>query len=133
MHHYNMKLLTNNKGFAIIVIPLTLAIIGLVGAGVIVSVDYEKDLAEKRDIQRQEDIVVIQDKLNVYYSENQSYPSQKDEAFNSQDILNETLGEIPQDPLTSKGLAYLYWSDSQVYTLRYFMETTNEEVVVFSE
>lgn len=128
-----MKSITNQKGFAIFVIPLTLAILGLVGTGVIAGIDHEKDLAIKRDIQRTADIITIQNKLADYHSEYQDYPSQKNETLNGQDVLRNALGNIPQDPLSYKGLSYWYWSNSQIYTLRYFKEQTKEEVVIFSQ
>lgn len=120
------------QGFAIIAIPLTLAIIGLIGTGAFASLDHKKGVLSHHDNQRVQDIAILQEKLNSYYSSKQTYPVQKDETKNGQDILKEALGKIPQDPSTGN-FSYIYWSDGRSYTLRYFKEATHEEIVVFSQ
>ena len=112
-------------------IPLTLAIIGLIGTGVFAEIDHGKNLELKRDLQRQEDVLVIQDKLSAFYREQQAYPVQKDQSFNGEVVLEEVLGEVPSDPVEKN--SYWYWSDGQSYTLRYLTEETKEEVVIFSQ
>lgn len=125
--------MTNQKGFAVIVIPLTLAILGLLGSGVLANIDHAKGLAEKRNEQRKADMVVLQEKLKSYQTEHKSYPVQKKETIHGQDILTQALGSIPKDPLTDKGLSYGYWSDGQSYNLWYFSETTRQQIVIFGQ
>ncbi len=123
----------DKKGAVILVIPLALAIIGLVSTGVMAGIDHEKELVKQRDIKRKEDIQAVQNKLTEYNSQNNNFPFQNDEASNGYEALVNALGEVPQDPSASENISYYYWSDGQVYTLRYMLEETNEEIVVFSE
>ena len=127
-----MKKVSNQKGFAVIAIPLTLAIIGLIGTGAFAGLDHKKGVLSHHDSQRARDALVIQEKLSVYHSVNKIYPVQKDETKNGQNVLKEALGQIPQDP-SAASFSYIYWSDGHSYTLRYFKEATHEEVVVFSQ
>jgi len=123
----------NQKGFAIIAIPLTLAILGLLGSGVLANMDHAKGLAEKRDEQRKADMVVLQEKLKSYQTEHKTYPVQKKETIHGQDVLLVALKEIPKDPLAASGLSYGYWSDGQSYNLWYFSEITRQQIVVFGQ
>ncbi|MCX6785981.1 MAG: type II secretion system protein [Candidatus Komeilibacteria bacterium] len=125
--------MTNQKGFAIIAIPLTLAILGLIGSSVFANLDHAKGLEGKRDEQRKADMVVLQDKLKTYQAEHKTYPVQKKETVHGQDILAAALKEIPRDPLSGSGLSYGYWSDGQSYNLWYFSEITRQQMVVFGE
>jgi len=124
-----MSILSDKKGVIMLAIPLTLALIGLLGTGVFAEMDHEKNLAGKRDIKRQSDVSAIQDKLTDFYYQHQAYPIQKDQSKSGQEALTEALGEIPSAPSGS----YWYWSDGQFYSLRYLSETTKSEVMVFSQ
>lgn len=131
---YSMNKKINNRfGFIIAAIPLTLAIIGVIGTSAFANYDYQKSLVNVRDQQRKQNTVLIAEKLAAYYSINNSYPLQKNQADNGQAILTSVLGDIPKDPLKQKGWSYLYWSNEQTYTLRYILEATGEEKVIFGE
>jgi hypothetical protein len=124
--------MTNQKGLAIIAIPLTIAILGLLSTGAWATFDHEKNLVKQRDAQRLTDMILVQEKLTNYFLVNQQYPLQKDEASNGWEILESYLGDLPDDPLTNKGWSYVYWSDSKSYTLRFMLEVSLEEQVIFS-
>jgi len=114
-----------------VVIPLTMAILGLIGTGALATIEHEKNLAYERDQQRLADISSVQGKLDDYYLKNSAHPLQKDEATDGWKVLQSYLDNLPNDPLNSKGWSYAYWSDSKSYTLRYMQEETMEERVVF--
>jgi len=123
----------NQKGFVLAGISITLAILGLVGTGAFVNIDHQKSVSHQRDAVRQADVLVIRQKLADYYTANQKYPIQKNQADNGQAVLKTDLGDIPVDPLTGKGWFYWYWSNGQSYTLRHLSEISREEKVLFSE
>lgn len=122
----------NNLGFTIIAVPLTLALVSLLGSGALATISYSKTLADHRDNQRQQDMAVVQQKLNDYHTQNSSYPVQKDDSNNSWEILKQSLSDLPVDPLAEQGWSYYYWSDGQVYNLRYIQERSMEEQVIYS-
>jgi len=126
-----MNIYSNKKGAIILVIPLTLALLGLIGTGVFAEMDHEKNLESKRDLQRKEDILDIQTSLADFYANNSAFPIQKDQSVSGFSVLEQALGRIPNDPLEAN--FYWYWSDGQFYSLRYLSEQTNAEVVVFSQ
>lgn len=123
----------NQKGFVLAAIPLTLAILGLLGTGALAGVDYHKSSAQHRDAQRQADILVIQSKLAEFKVVNKNYPTQKNQADNGQQVLKTSLGAIPADPLSAKDFSYWYWSDGQSYTLRHFVETSRTEKIYYNQ
>lgn len=123
----------NQKGFIFAAIPITLAILGLVGTGAFAGVDRHKNTVHQRDAQRATDIQVIGAKLSEYKTANSKYPLQKNQSTSGMEVLEAVLGAIPNDPLSSKGWTYSYWSDETVYTLRYMSEATHFEVVIFGE
>ena len=121
----------NQKGFAIIIVPITIVILGLLGTGAVAALEHEKSVSHERDWQRHKDIQLVQDKLAGYFSENNEYPLQKDEGIYGWDVLKDYIEDLPEEPLTDKGWSYAYWSDGLSYTLRYMLEETLEEQVVF--
>ena len=125
--------MTNQKGLAIIAIPLTIAILGLLSTGALATLDHGKNLVKQRDEQRKVDMLLVQAKLAEYQKNNQAYPLQKNETISGWQALENDLGDLPNDPLKSKGWSYIYWSDSQSYTLRYLLEASLEEQVIFSD
>jgi len=125
--------MTNQKGSIILAIPLTLALIGLLGTGVFTGLDHEKEVLQNRDNQRKQDITLIESRLADYHAQYQVYPVQKNEADNDLAVLQEAFNDISQDPMFLKGMSYRYWSDGQAYTLRYMSEASHQEIVVFSE
>ena len=70
----------NQKGFVLAGISITLAILGLVGTGAFVNIDHQKSVSHQRDAVRQADVLVIRQKLADYYTANQKYPIQKNQA-----------------------------------------------------
>jgi len=125
--------MNNQKGFVLAGISLTLAILGLVGTSAFANADHQKSAAHQRDVVRQADVQLIQKKLADYYSTNKTYPIQKNQADNGQEVLKKDLGDIPADPLAAKGGSYWYWSNGEAYTLRYLSEVSREEKVIFGQ
>lgn len=124
--------MTNQKGLIVLAIPLTIAILGLIGTGALATFDHEKSLVKQRDEQRAADIAMAQEELKNYFIGRQQYPLQKDEAINGWQILKNSINNLPDDPLANKGWSYAYWSDGKSYTVRYMLEQTSVEQVVFS-
>ncbi|MFA6304796.1 MAG: hypothetical protein WCV73_02950 [Patescibacteria group bacterium] len=122
--------MTNQKGFAVVVIPLILATIGLISTGVMANIDHEKSVAIKEGDYRRVEVESLQKKLAEYYVARKSYPIVKTDGLASQNALVEALGDLSIDLSEVSGLSY--WSgDGLSYTIRYFSK--NQEIVVFSQ
>lgn len=125
--------MTNQKGVVVVLIPLMLAAIGLVSTGVMANIDHEKSQAVKRDQQRAADIQIIKNKLADYYQANKTYPLEKRENAKAAQVLQQYLGDLPDDPLKDKGIHFIYWSDNLAFTLTYFSEVNHHFEVIFSD
>gem|GEM_PF-3392031 len=125
--------MTNQKGIVVVLIPLILVAIGLISTGVVANIDHEKSQAIKRDEVRSADIKIIKSKLTDYYNQNKKYPVERKENASAAVALQSALGELPNDPLTAKGLTYGYWSgDGLAFTLTYFSEANRHFEIVYS-
>lgn len=125
-----LKLAKNSqKGFITVALPVAITIIGLATASILGNNLKE---IKVRDNQRHQDIVAITGSLKSYYGNKHSYPIQAEQAINGLESLKQVIKNVPQDPLFEQGWTYSYWSNGQSYTLRYFLEETKQEKVVFS-
>lgn len=105
------------KGFTLVEILLTIAIIGVLLGVVIITVDPVQQFANARNDQRQNDVSIIALAIEQYYNENGRFPGgidqtskeicrgvcQTSETQVSLTVINELIsgGEIPIDPLAS--------------------------------
>lgn len=95
-----------NKGFTLIEMLIVIAIIGILSSMILVGLGSAR--AKARDSRRISDIRQIQNGLEIYYSNNQTYASGDSTALYAA-ILN-----LPADP---QGPKYLYSGASQSYQL----------------
>lgn len=95
-----------NKGFTLIEMLIVIAIIGILSSMILVGLGSAR--AKARDSRRISDIRQIQNGLEIYYSNNQTYASGDSTALYAA-ILN-----LPADP---QGPKYLYSGTSQSYQL----------------
>lgn len=120
------------KGFTIIELMVSIAIIAILTALIIVSFSNIK--AKNRDARRMEDLKSISNALNLYYSTAHQFPTSTggsteyiDGATDAMSIALESAGNIPQaptDPLNSGNYRYTYQSANGTdYTLGFCLET----------
>ncbi|HWY79052.1 MAG TPA: hypothetical protein VNW29_01715 [Candidatus Sulfotelmatobacter sp.] len=64
-----------------------------------------------RDVQRQNDAIVIQNALNAYYQKNQQYPSALD------NLMPSFVSSLPHDPQSSAGYSYKMLDKGKNYEL----------------
>lgn len=100
------KMKKNNnwaKGFSLIELLVVIAIIGILAAGG--GVYYSQARKQSRDLKRQSDLAAIQSALELYYSDNKSYPA----GYNNTALKVLTsegyLTQLPKDP---EGTDYFY-------------------------
>lgn len=113
-----------NLGFTMVELIVVIAILGLLSTIGLVS--FRSAQIKGRDAQRKNDLSQIQKALEMYLSDNQSYPDSLPEAGEAWKDPNEDqtiyMKEVPQDP---KFGAYAYSSDGASYALCARLE--NEE------
>lgn len=117
-----------NKGFTLIELLVVIAIIGLLSTLAVVALDSAREKA--RDSKRLSDLKQVQTALELYYTDQGSYPTEvqpvelgtgnvaclNSSGFAATLCTNPYMGVIPDDP--SNGGAYLYTSaDGTTYSI----------------
>lgn len=76
----------NNKGFTLIELLITIAILGILAAGVIATINPVKRLNQANDAKTKSDIGQIASALGSYYTEKGYYPSALSELVTNGDL-----------------------------------------------
>jgi len=120
-----------NKGFTLIELLVVVAVLGLLAAIVLFSVDGIK--SKSRDARRVADIKSIQEGLAMYSNNNQAYPI-FDGYITGSDSMSTDLESdggingVPADPINDAmgGVTYRYYYQSTQgsdYVIQYYLET----------
>lgn len=119
------------KGFTLIEFLVVVAIMMLLGAIVLVSL--EKSKARSRDTKRVTDIQSISQTLNIYQNNEQAYPIYtgyitSDDPMSLALETSRLISNVPVDPFNREveGLIYKYYyqsADAKTYLLRFCQET----------
>ncbi len=96
-----------NKGFSLIELMVSIAIIAILTALIIVNIASSR--AKARDAKRISDIAQIQLALEQYFTKNGFYPKSVDNYVN--DIYSEYISTQPKDPLSNSTADYVYAPD----------------------
>ena len=133
-----MKNKTNKSGFTLIELLVVIAIIGLLSSVVLASLNTARSKA--RDVKRKEDLVELRSALQMYYSDNGSYPLQYGPGWGGvttavgcgtnggtsganayiSGLTPTYISTLPTDPGTSSSYScqgYLYFSDGANYKI----------------
>ncbi|TSD03148.1 MAG: putative General secretion pathway protein GspG [Parcubacteria group bacterium Athens0714_16] len=120
---------TNKKGFTILELMVSVAIIAILTSIILVTISGIKE--RSRDVRRLSDVNEIQKALNLYFSSHNIFPVfpveiniTGDDAFSEILISEKNMPAVPTDPLPTYG-AYTYQSNSggTNYSLGFCMET----------
>jgi len=120
-----------NKGFTLVELLVVIAVVGLLAAIALFSIDGIK--SKSRDTRRVADIKSIQEGLAMYHNDNQSYPI-FDGYITGSDVVSAGLKSdggmngAPVDPVDSLmgGVTYRYYYQSTQgsdYVIQYYLET----------
>jgi len=95
------------KGFTLVELLVAMTIFAIVSSMALVS--FRSSRISSRDAKRKADLEQIRSALEMYRTDNGTYPSG----------LGELSGylEVPSDPLSGSGRDYYYLSGGQTYTL----------------
>lgn len=128
----------HKSGFTLIELLVVVAIIGVLASVVLASLNTAR--AKGRDARRQSDIHQIQNALELYYTDNGSYPNggwyiSNGSSWNTlQTALSPYMSQLPHDPAETAGTPYSgnysygyfaasYGCPGQWYMLVYVLET----------
>lgn len=123
----------NKKGFTLIELLVVIAIIGLLATLAVVALSSARTKA--RDSKRLSDMKQVQTALELYYTDQNSYPSQTltlgsatTSCLTTAGFVapaacdaNAYMGQVPADPLAAQ--SYVYSSTGTVYTITATLET----------
>jgi len=120
-----------NKGFTLIELLVVVAVLGLLAAIVLFSVDGVR--SKSRDTRRVADMRSVQEGLAMYHNDNQTYPI-FDGYITGSDIMsvalknNGSMNGVPTDPVNDLmgGVTYKYYYQSTQgndYVIEYYLET----------
>ncbi len=118
-----------HAGFTLIELTVVIAILGIMAGTLIVIVNPLGQLQKARDTQRKSDLRRIQSALEMYRSDNGSYPALLNDCsgkFGSPDCSIIYMSIIPTDP---KGGSYIYTPGGTPvvsYTLSACLENVND-------
>ncbi len=144
---------SRSRGFTIVELLIVITVIGILAAIVIVA--YNGIQTRARDSRRQDDVQVITQALELYYTDNNQYPTAGGSAVmgaswsttadaswqNLVTALKPYLGSVPADPistagvslLTATGFNYAYrtgancgTTNNQMYLLVYRFESASQ-------
>jgi len=121
----------NKKGFTLIELLIVIAIIGLLSTLAVVALGSAR--VKARDSKRLADLKQVQTALELYYSENNSYPAGSginlgddtnyclnSEGFKAKGCTNAYMPMVPTDPNTD--VYYVYTAASSTYSISASLE-----------
>lgn len=120
-----MKTVQNKKGFTLIELLIVIAIIGLLATLAIVSLTTAQQKA--RDTKRVADLKQLQNAVELYYSENSTYPVSAAATWASFGTsISSYITNIPQDPTNTGTSVYSYASNNTntEYVIKAQLENT---------
>ncbi len=107
----------SQKGFTLIELLVAIVMLGLLAATLILFIDPIKQLNKARDAQRENNLKQVQDALDTYYNDNNSYPQSITfgQPFESANGSAEYFNKLPQDPdCVSGGSCYQYVTNTTI-------------------
>ncbi|MFH1129215.1 MAG: prepilin-type N-terminal cleavage/methylation domain-containing protein [Patescibacteria group bacterium] len=117
-------------GFTLVELLVVVAIIGLLGGMVVISIQNVK--AKSRDTKRTTDVNSINTALGLYHNTYSTYPSFSgfitgSDAFSVALKGSGLISTVPVDPLNSGDYKYYYQSDAdgQDFYFEYYLETNS--------
>lgn len=124
------------SGFTLLELVTVMAILSIL-AGILFG-NFTNSLMKGRDSRRKEDLSNVQKALEVYYYENNLYPTTAvgllgglpwTSALTDTKAFPKTfMQKLPQDPFTSAGYRYDYQSDGSYYKLYTCLENVEDPV-----
>lgn len=128
------KLMHNKKGFTLIELLVVIAIIGLLSTLAVVALNSAR--LKSRDAKRVSDIKQIQTSLELYFNDQNAYPTATATVgsgayaclgtggFGSSACAGAYMGQVPAAPTPPTGNVYVYTSAGTTYTIAFTLEGT---------
>lgn len=127
-----LNLKTNQKGFSLTELMITISIISTLGT--VSAAKLDGALSATRDANRKMNIRQVQTALELYYDDNLSYPeyqgSSSDASWSAlksalENPEKQYISALPNDPLSKDKYIFKYWSDGDKFKISYELEDEN--------
>ncbi len=117
------------RGFTIVELILVIGIIGILTGGVISAINVPLQLQKARDGQRKTDLLKIQSALELYRTDQGSYPSSiasgtPIQSPDGQSVYMKSVPWDPKDPIVR--YQYCFYNNNSKYALRACLENTSD-------
>ncbi len=109
----------NKKGFTLIEVLVVVAIVVILAS--MAFMFYGVSRTKSRDSVRKSDLREIQNALNLYIEDNQTYPE------NLLELSGSYLNKLPNDPSTDSDYLYAVSSNGNRYELNAILELNHDE------
>lgn len=109
----------NKKGFTLIEVLVVVAIVVILAS--MAFMFYGVSRTKSRDSVRKSDLREIQNALNLYVEDNQTYPE------NLLELSGSYLNKLPNDPSTDSDYLYAVSSNGNRYELNAILELNHDE------
>src|SRR3989338_9469559 len=124
----------SKKGFTLLELVTVMAILAIL-AGILFG-NFTSSLIKGRDSKRKQDLENVQKALEVYYFENNLYPTAaasltgglpwSSALVDNQAVPKTFMQKLPIDPMSSTGYTYVYQSDGTFYKLYSCLENDQD-------
>ena len=115
------------KGFTLIELLVVITVLGILAAGVLMTLNPVDQIKKARDAHRKSDLAQIQKMLDTYNIDHGSYPATADVNFGSQFF---TYGVLPDDPITTQHYGYESVDNGTGYRLFAKLERCNDPQIL---
>jgi len=131
VNYYTIKIMRKIQGFTLIELMIIIVILGVLAA--LISGNFITSLEKGRDARRKADLEQVKESLEMFYEDNDRYPTEAELVFQST-FCHPTGGcttkaymqKVPNDPNSSRDYVYIQFGSGTGYGLYACLENDKQ-------